>query len=82
MTVQAQAAAATAAGSSEAAAHAFSPAQANALTVFRRPMLGASPRLSSAFELPAVVGALGYSLSPVQVRSFRFDMLSASPQHC
>ena len=57
LTVQAQA----------AAAAAFSPAQANALTVFRRPMLGASPRLSSAFELPAVVGALGYSLSPVQV---------------
>ena len=43
------------------------PAQAHALTVFRRPILGASPRLSSAFELPAVVGALGYSLSPVQV---------------
>ena len=61
--VQAQAAAAAtaAAGGGEAAA------QAHALTVFRRPLLGASPRLSSAFELPAVVGALGYSLSPVQV---------------
>lgn len=49
---------------------------AHALTVFRRPLLGASPRLSSAFELPAVVGALGYSLSPVQVRCWR-----ARPPH-
>ena len=70
--LQAQAAAAAAAaGSSEAAAQSSSPRQPHALAVFRRPRLGASPRLSSAFELPAVVGALGYSLSPVQVSCSR-----------
>ena len=65
--LQAQAAGAAAAASGDAAAQASSPAQPQALAVFRRPLLGASPRLSSAFELPSVVGALGYSLSPVQV---------------
>ena len=50
--------------------------------MFRRPLLGASPRLSSAFELP-VVGALGYSLSPVQVQRlpcWLFIMMWAAPQ--
>ena len=58
---------ASVAAQGETAQQSSSPAASQALTVFRRPLLGASPRLSSAFELP-VVGALGYSLSPVQVR--------------
>ena len=58
---------ASVAAQGEIAQQSSSPAASQALTVFRRPLLGASPRLSSAFELP-VVGALGYSLSPVQVR--------------
>lgn len=46
-----------------------------ALTVFRRPSIGASPR-SSAFDLPPP-GALGYSLSPVQ-GSLESSLMGAS----
>lgn len=51
-------------------------AAAGALTVFRRPSAGASPH-SSAFDLPAAPGALGYSLSPVQ-GSLESSLMGAS----
>lgn len=67
MDTQVRAATAHAAASHGEGAQASPPAHSHALTLFRRPALGASPCLSSAFEMPPVVGALGYSLSPVQV---------------